>query len=1114
MKQVVNTSKTTPPHLHNILYRPHLMEHLERNMDKRVILIMGQAAQGKSTMAASYVQRSKIPAAWVTLDSQDADPVNLFYSIVNAFQYVFKKKEFSTLLSYPTIQMGPRLEMPLYMEWVNALFSSIKDPAILLLDALDRLPPDAPSYGFIATLIDQAPAHIQILLLSREEPPLDLQGLKIKQEVTALTNEDLAFSQKETRTFLQNIRGLPVTASQTNKIHQVTEGWIGGMILLSELLERTPHESIEQFISENIPNRYKREVFDYFGEEILRSQPGSVQDFFVASSILENIAPIFANELLDIENAGEILDESAKKNLFVTVIDDEGDGCLYRYHQLFRDFLKSRFKSKFSSKETYTLLRKAGSLYEQKGDLEQALGFYLKAEAFDLAAAIIERIGIDIFNAGRQGDLSRWLQALPDTMVQGKPWLLLYVCMIRRYTAVGENLGCLQKAFTLFEQEGDVRGQLLALAYHIDACMIRGRDDIPLRHLIDQADDLLRSIDPDHCHYERAVLWIEMSFALTIRCGDARRGVVACQSASLLAKNKGYITLQAHALINALEAYAFLGEFSRAEEFIETIEGLLRTYPRQELHALFLIGQCSLRLFKGEFERAEELIQKAKDMNDEYGLLYLYPYTLLYECMLEINREHFDKIEYMAQRLLDLSSSFGNSFLHGATLGLKGIGLYKKGDFQQAKEFLKASSNIFSLRESRSLYHLTTYKMVLSLIAYHQKEDMNSYEEEIQEIIDYADRISDYIFIVEGNFTMALVHWRQGKTFEAGRHLAWGFQVAEKKGLTYFWHLRSRDFLHVCLLALELKVESAVDYVSYLLVTRLGSSAEPHLQRLSKHSDKSVRRKALEIRKAIHRSTAPRLRIETLGDFRVYRGERVITESEWERNSARNLLKAIVSRGSHKVPRDVIIEELWPENAPETAEKNFKVTLHRLRKSLEPQMDKHFGSSYIHLHDKRISFDEERCDIDIENFTSLITKGQSEEAKGERKAAESTYEKAIALYKGDFLLEDLYAPWAEERRNRAKLRYIEILQRLGSMCEERGVIKKAISFYTKAMDIDPTQEHACRCVMSLCHERGERNQALKVYERCRRALESELDTEPEASTVALYRKIKKGSGDK
>ena len=63
MKPVLNISKITPPRVHNILDRPRLMERFEHNTDKRVMLILGQAAQGKSTLAASYVQRSQIPAA-------------------------------------------------------------------------------------------------------------------------------------------------------------------------------------------------------------------------------------------------------------------------------------------------------------------------------------------------------------------------------------------------------------------------------------------------------------------------------------------------------------------------------------------------------------------------------------------------------------------------------------------------------------------------------------------------------------------------------------------------------------------------------------------------------------------------------------------------------------------------------------------------------------------------------------------------------------------------------------------------------------------------------------------------------------------------------------------
>jgi len=49
--------------LPNILYRPRLIKALEKNKDKRLILILGQAAQGKSTLATSHLKESEVPSA-------------------------------------------------------------------------------------------------------------------------------------------------------------------------------------------------------------------------------------------------------------------------------------------------------------------------------------------------------------------------------------------------------------------------------------------------------------------------------------------------------------------------------------------------------------------------------------------------------------------------------------------------------------------------------------------------------------------------------------------------------------------------------------------------------------------------------------------------------------------------------------------------------------------------------------------------------------------------------------------------------------------------------------------------------------------------------------------
>ena len=67
MKLAVDISKITPPLMPQVLNRPRLLSFLESSNDKRLILILGQAAQGESTLAASYAKRSTVPTAWMNL---------------------------------------------------------------------------------------------------------------------------------------------------------------------------------------------------------------------------------------------------------------------------------------------------------------------------------------------------------------------------------------------------------------------------------------------------------------------------------------------------------------------------------------------------------------------------------------------------------------------------------------------------------------------------------------------------------------------------------------------------------------------------------------------------------------------------------------------------------------------------------------------------------------------------------------------------------------------------------------------------------------------------------------------------------------------------------------
>jgi len=255
------------------------------------------------------------------------------------------------------------------------------------------------------------------------------------------------------------------------------------------------------------------------------------------------------------------------------------------------------------------------------------------------------------------------------------------------------------------------------------------------------------------------------------------------------------------------------------------------------------------------------------------------------------------------------------------------------------------------------------------------------------------------------------------------------------------------------------------------------------------------------------RSGVPRLWIKTLGNFQVLRGETRIEESEWKAKQPKLLLKAILTRGGEGVPKDVLIDDLWPESSPDSGEAGFKVVLHRLRKILEPSLQQSFGSSYISLKNNLVFLNRDLCHSDLEEFLTLEKKGRRAEETHDPERAARFYQAALDLYLGDFLAEDLYVDWAEQKRIEMRTMRIDMLSRLGELHMTKGRLKKAAECYQSITRTDPTSEEACQKLMLIYSSRGMRAKAAEMFQTCRKALVEELGVEPCRLTVSIYRRI-------
>ncbi|MEJ2589358.1 MAG: hypothetical protein P8165_17615, partial [Deltaproteobacteria bacterium] len=758
--------------------------------------------------------------------------------------------------NYPGIAMGLREERLLYREWLRALMAHISDPLLMVLDGLDRLTPEAASYLLIEALIETVPPNIRLILTSRETPPIDIQKLNISQKIYILENEDLAFTEAEVESFFMHVRKTPLEKWEIHQAHQITEGWIGGLILLSTKLGRLSSEERARVLSGDYLSRFKEEVFQYLEEMIFSSFSPQLQDLLIKASLFDAIDPTFLQQLFNVPEAESIFLELNRKNLFVHRTFSTDGRQVFRYHQLFRDFLKRKFERRNNDKVKRALLVEAGDLFFKRETEEEALRCYLEARAYDRALPLFEKIGTRLLERGQQAELLRLVRTFPEVMVAKSPWLLFYLSMTRRFSDATENLKTLQQALSLFEEKKETRGQLLALAYLIEASIIAGHDDTPLAVLLEKAEVLLNKAPTDHYAYELATLWFLMGFGTTIRGGNPRKGFWACQNAAVLAGKTGNEVLRTQALIQSMQALSWLGEFALCDQICAEIEPIIDRLGNPELQAIYLTARAALISGRGQSDEGETLLLKAQENITSHGLIYLYPQTLLYQLLFDPLKGRYDEAETLGNQLFQLASSINAIFFQGIARFLLGLNAYHQGRFAEAMHRVQNAAETFSQKNARSEFHIHWTALMKGLLAYHLTAD-DSIRTDLDHAASYYQRTSNHIFLAHARFVQALLFDKEQLKEEARQKLDQGFRIVNEQSYDYFSFLSYSDFTRICALAVELKSSEGQVRAPEFLKTRLAPWAENELLRLDAHSDTKVQKMAFDIRRDIHRSGVP-----------------------------------------------------------------------------------------------------------------------------------------------------------------------------------------------------------------------------------------------------------------
>jgi LuxR family maltose regulon positive regulatory protein len=434
--QLLSAKLNIPFERRDYLVRPRLTERLSAGLQRKVTLCSAPTGFGKTSLVSEWIRVSGVPAAWLSLDANDNDPVRFLSYLIASLQTVrplIGQDILTWLQAPPQFTAHPA---PLSTGWTDRVLTILVNqiahtpgPVILVLDDYHLIEATL-IHASISFLIDHSPAHLHVVLACRADPPLPIARWRARRQVNELRAPELRCTADETLTLLNQVMRLGLSREDVSALESRTEGWIAGLQLAAMALQplvpttmhpaRTDQTIAHQFVKDfSGSHRY---VLDYLMDEVLSHQTQDMQQFLLQTAILDQLNGELCDAVTGRQDSQTILENIERLNLFLVSLD--GERHWYRYYSLFADLLRHRLETSLPD-QLPVLHRRASEWNARHGRLFEAVGHALAAKDFTHAASLIESAGPTMAMRGEAATLLAWMDALPDHAVQARPRLSL-----------------------------------------------------------------------------------------------------------------------------------------------------------------------------------------------------------------------------------------------------------------------------------------------------------------------------------------------------------------------------------------------------------------------------------------------------------------------------------------------------------------------------------------------------------------------------------------------------------------------------------------------------------------------------------------------------------------
>lgn len=231
----------------------------------------------------------------------------------------------------------------------------------------------------------------------------------------------------------------------------------------------------------------------------------------------------------------------------------------------------------------------------------------------------------------------------------------------------------------------------------------------------------------------------------------------------------------------------------------------------------------------------------------------------------------------------------------------------------------------------------------------------------------------------------------------------------------------------------------------------------------------------------------------------------------WPSNKAKALFKYLVTHRRRRVPREQLMEALWPGGDLEASSNSLRVAVHALRQVLAAASGRQEREAFILFEGNAYTFScNLEFSVDMEEFERRWQVGRILAKEDDWDRATKEFEAAESLYQGDFLEDDPYEEWTLVRREALRDVQLAILGKLAESFFKLGDYEGCILRCQKILEHDTRREDVYQWLMR-CHAGlGQPGRVRQWYETCVRIFEREFGLAPSRETRELYRQLMGG----